>query len=126
MIDQNILLQKLVAVGYALVPIPIGLGRQRDRCRHPAAHQSCAQGLGRGLAQSGRLDADATEFALATLVRFVSLARAMAVAHIDAVATAAVREAEDGGKFTDQVGRELIQQLIEALVIWANKLRGKS
>lgn len=33
---------------------------------------------------------------------------------------------DDKGKFTDDVGRELIQQLIEALVIWSNKLRGKS
>ena len=33
---------------------------------------------------------------------------------------------DDKGNFTDQVGRELIQQLIESLVIWSNKLRGKS
>jgi len=32
---------------------------------------------------------------------------------------------DDKGRFTDQTGRELLQQLMEALVIWANKLRGK-
>lgn len=31
---------------------------------------------------------------------------------------------DDKGSFTDDFGRELLQQLLEALVIWANKLRG--
>ncbi len=39
---------------------------------------------------------------------------------------AAQTKFDENGKFTDQVGRELLQQMIEALVIWANKLRGKS
>ncbi len=41
------------------------------------------------------------------------------------IGNAASKFGEDG-QFNDEVGRELIQQLIEALVIWANKLRGKS
>lgn len=33
---------------------------------------------------------------------------------------------DEKGNYTDDVGRELMQQLLEALVIWADKLRGKN
>ncbi|MDE3081133.1 MAG: exopolyphosphatase, partial [Paracoccaceae bacterium] len=53
-------------------------------------------GLGQGLAATGRLNPKGRERALAALKRFALLAEGMGVAPLTAVATAAVREAEDG------------------------------
>ena len=62
-------------------------------------------GLGRDLRETGRLDPAGVERALASLERFERLLRAMGAARFDAVATAAVREAEDGGAFVAEVER---------------------
>jgi exopolyphosphatase/guanosine-5'-triphosphate,3'-diphosphate pyrophosphatase len=56
-------------------------------------------GLGRGLAESGRLNPEGRVRALATLERFALLARGMAMTNLTMVATAAMREAEDGPEF---------------------------
>lgn len=56
-------------------------------------------GLGRGLAKTGRLNADGVALARANLVRFTRLAHAMGVSRIDLLATAAVRDAKDGAGF---------------------------
>ena len=63
-------------------------------------------GLGRGLQTSGRLNPDGMVLALRSLGRFVGLARAMVVARLDILATAAVREATDGAAFVDGVERD--------------------
>lgn len=63
-------------------------------------------GLGRGLARTGRLDPDGRARALATLRRFAALAERMEVGALEAVATAAVREAADGPDFVAEVQRE--------------------
>ena len=63
-------------------------------------------GLGLGLAETGRLNPRGRERALAALRRFALLAEGMEMAPLTVVATAAVREAEDGKEFTDQVLRE--------------------
>ena len=60
-------------------------------------------GLGRHLGSSGRLDPDGVELALSTLERFAALAEVMGIAQVDAVATAAVRDAADGAAFVDAV-----------------------
>lgn len=60
-------------------------------------------GLGRGLAQTGRLNPDGVVLARQNLVRFTRLAAAMGVGRIDLLATAAVREAEDGPAFAAEV-----------------------
>jgi exopolyphosphatase/guanosine-5'-triphosphate,3'-diphosphate pyrophosphatase len=74
-------------------------------CRAPFAifNEKVLCGLGRGMARSGRLDRDGMTLALANLDRFARLIEAMAVAEVDAVATAAVREAADGAEFVGQV-----------------------
>jgi exopolyphosphatase/guanosine-5'-triphosphate,3'-diphosphate pyrophosphatase len=59
-------------------------------------------GLGRGLSETGRLDATGRDRALQALKRFAILARGMDVT-LTTVATAAVREAEDGPDFCDEV-----------------------
>ena len=56
-------------------------------------------GLGRGLARDGRLDDESIERAISALGRFSLLARQMGVAKLRIVATAAVREASNGGDF---------------------------
>jgi exopolyphosphatase/guanosine-5'-triphosphate,3'-diphosphate pyrophosphatase len=63
-------------------------------------------GLGAEISRTGRLAPEGRALALATLRRFAALAGRMKVAALDAVATAAVREAEDGPEFRDQVERE--------------------
>ncbi|MEK7706899.1 MAG: Ppx/GppA family phosphatase [Verrucomicrobiota bacterium] len=61
--------------------------------------------LARGLADSGRLNPDGRDRAMAALSRFVRLARAMGAVRIEAVATAAVRAAIDGNSFIKKVAR---------------------
>lgn len=56
-------------------------------------------GLARGLGKTGKLPKAARARALATLERFVALARSMGSARVRMVATAAVREAADGERF---------------------------
>ncbi|BBK31289.1 exopolyphosphatase/guanosine-5'-triphosphate,3'-diphosphate pyrophosphatase [Stella humosa] len=65
-------------------------------------------GLGRGLERTGRLSPEGTVQGLENMRRFVRLARLMGVGRLDVLATAAVREAEDGpafvAAFEDQCG----------------------
>ncbi len=63
-------------------------------------------GLGQGLAQTGRLNPDGKRRALAALRRFALLAKAMKLPPLICVATAAVREAEDGAEFQKLAERE--------------------
>lgn len=59
-------------------------------------------GLGRGLAKDGRLDEKAVDRALEALARFRLLAGEMQLQKLHAVATAAVRDATNGGDFLEQ------------------------
>ena len=63
-------------------------------------------GLGAGLAETGRLNPQGKVRAMEALKRFQHLADAMGIAPLTAVATAAVREAEDGPAFREDVLRE--------------------
>lgn len=63
-------------------------------------------GLGKGLAESGRLNPEGRRRALAALKRFSLLAKGMGIETLTVVATAATREAEDGPEFQLQVLRE--------------------
>jgi exopolyphosphatase/guanosine-5'-triphosphate,3'-diphosphate pyrophosphatase len=63
-------------------------------------------GLGRGLQASNRLSPEGVALAVPNLVRFTALARAMGIGRIEMVATAAVREAEDGAAFREAVERQ--------------------
>lgn len=75
--------------------VPVALFNEKALC-----------GLGRGIEASGGLDPAAMADALATVKRFAALARAMQVATLDAVATAAVRDAENGPAFVEELERE--------------------
>ncbi len=58
--------------------------------------------LGHGLAATGRLDPKNQAIALDALKRFSALTKAAGVERVDAVATAAVRDAENGAAFVAQ------------------------
>ena len=62
-------------------------------------------GLGRGVAETGAIEPQAGERALATLQRFHLLVGQMGVVRTQTVATAAVREASNGAAFLDRVRR---------------------
>jgi len=63
-------------------------------------------GLGAGLQQTGKLNPEGRARALSALRRFVALSRVMKITQMSGVATAAVREAEDGTDFVAQVSAE--------------------
>jgi exopolyphosphatase/guanosine-5'-triphosphate,3'-diphosphate pyrophosphatase len=63
-------------------------------------------GLGRGLAQGRALTPESMDLAIEALGRFARLCDAMQVDSLRAVATAAVREANNGKAFIDRVARE--------------------
>jgi exopolyphosphatase/guanosine-5'-triphosphate,3'-diphosphate pyrophosphatase len=69
----------------------------------PIFNESIECRLGKGLGQTGLLNPGGTDLAMRTLGRFTRLAREMRVASFVLVATAAVREAHDGGIFTQEV-----------------------
>ena len=65
----------------------------------PLFNEKMLAGLGAGVAQTGRLAADAVEKTKSALRRFTQLARQMGVVELDVLATAATREAENGADF---------------------------
>lgn len=77
-----------MVVYHAPVRVPMPLFNEKYYC-----------GLGRGLAQTGRLDPNGKQQATAAVARFVVMARRLEVADITVLATAAVRDAVDGPDF---------------------------
>ncbi len=69
----------------------------------PLFNEKIFAGLGAGVAESGHLAPDAVERSRAALRRFAALVRQMQVKELDVVATAAVREANDGASFIAEV-----------------------
>jgi len=62
-------------------------------------------GLGRALAATGAIDEEALALARVALARFAAVSRAMKVGSLRTVATAAVREASNGGELLDAARR---------------------
>lgn len=71
-------------------------------------------GLGAGVADTGRLNPEGRERALAALRRFVALAKGMDAEPLYSVATAAVREAADGADFLAEVRKRTGLELMLA------------
>ncbi len=74
--------------------VPLPLFNERALC-----------GLGRDLAATGRLAPEGVDKAMASLRRFVAIARAMGVDELTVLATAATRDAADGAGFLEDVER---------------------
>ncbi len=72
----------------------------------PLFNEKVMCGLGRGISSTGRLNPEGVALALVNLRRFVAFARAIAVDHLAALATAAVRDASDGQAFAAEVERQ--------------------
>jgi exopolyphosphatase / guanosine-5'-triphosphate,3'-diphosphate pyrophosphatase len=70
-------------------------------------NEKALAGLGRDMAETGRLSPEGVEVALGALRRFRAILQDWAPDDIIAVATAAVREAEDGPAFADHVRQDL-------------------
>ncbi|WP_022706711.1 Ppx/GppA family phosphatase [Paracoccus zeaxanthinifaciens] len=64
-------------------------------------------GLGQDMASTGRLNPKGVERAYEALTRFASLAKSMGVESMTCVATAAMREAEDGPAFQARIEKKL-------------------
>jgi len=73
-----------------------------DRAPLSVFNEKLLCGLGRNLDATGRLDEEGVERALEALPRFMDVVRAMGVARVDLLATAAVREATNGQDFVDR------------------------
>ena len=73
------------------------------RAPYPVFNEKVLCGLGRSLDATGKLDPDGVTLALQNLPRFMVLAEELGVASIQAIATAAVRDAKDGPDFVRQV-----------------------
>jgi exopolyphosphatase/guanosine-5'-triphosphate,3'-diphosphate pyrophosphatase len=65
----------------------------------PIFNEKVLCGLGRQVASTGRLGQESVERALAALARFRAINRILGVKNVRAIATAACREAADGGVF---------------------------
>ncbi len=73
----------------------------------PYFNEKAMAGLGRDLAETGRLSPGGRELALKTFHRFRAITASLKVTNVRAVATAAVREAVDGEDFQTQAERIL-------------------
>src|SRR5215510_4246546 len=70
-----------------------------SRAPLPVFNEKVLCGLARGLDATGRLNPQGVEMALANIDRFTTLAHNMKVTSLDLLATAAVRDADDGPDF---------------------------
>ncbi|MEL7469427.1 MAG: exopolyphosphatase [Pseudomonadota bacterium] len=73
------------------------------RCPSMVFNEKILCGLGAQLAETRKLDPEGCDRALAALQRFVALAPGLKVGALAGIATAAIREAEDGPAFRDLV-----------------------
>jgi exopolyphosphatase/guanosine-5'-triphosphate,3'-diphosphate pyrophosphatase len=65
----------------------------------------CGLGRGLGINGDGRLNLEGIELARVNLQRFIALSRAIGAARLDVLATAAMRDAEDGKQFVEEIER---------------------
>src|SRR4051812_32465208 len=65
----------------------------------PLHNEKVICALGKGLERTGSLNSDGVGMAFNTVARYVQIARSLGVERIDALATAAVRDAKDGAAF---------------------------
>ena len=82
------------------------LFRLEGRALWPIFNEKVSAGLGRGMSKTGRLSEEGVESAARAMKRFAALLDARKVKERYAVATAAVRAAEDGPAFVERVREE--------------------
>ncbi|MFA5956874.1 exopolyphosphatase [Hyphomicrobium sp.] len=84
------------------------------RAPTPVFNEKILCGLGRSVATTGSLGTEAVERALAALSRFRVISHILSVKNIRVIATAAVRDADNGGDFIER-GERAIGAKIEVL-----------
>ena len=84
------------------------------RAPTPVFNEKILCGLGRSVATTGSLGTEAVERALAALARFKVIARILSVKNLKVIATAAVRDAQNGRDFIER-GERAIGAKIEVL-----------
>ncbi len=84
------------------------------RAPTPVFNEKILCGLGRSVATTGSLGTEAVERALAALARFNVIARILSVKNVKVIATAAVRDAQNGHDFIER-GERAIGAKIEVL-----------
>ncbi|MBO6798324.1 Ppx/GppA family phosphatase [Maricaulis sp.] len=77
--------------------------RLQGRAIWPVYNEKVMAGLGQGVRATGKLNPEGREIALRALKRFQRILDAKGVSEVHAVATAAVRNAEDGADFVHEV-----------------------
>ena len=82
-------------VYHDLCRVPVQLHNERNIC-----------GLGKTLNKTGCLNPEGVEMAIDSLARFAALIKAMRIESVFCVATAALREAEDGPEFVSRIDKE--------------------
>lgn len=80
--------------------------RLDGRAMTPFLNEKVLAGLGRNVASTGRLSPIGVDVALAALARYAALIAGLGIKRVEAVATAAVRNAADGAEFVARVARE--------------------
>jgi exopolyphosphatase / guanosine-5'-triphosphate,3'-diphosphate pyrophosphatase len=82
-------------------------------CRSPATlfNEKSLCAIGRHMVSSGRLDEEGSEAAIAALKRFREITSGLGIARVDAVATAAVRDAKNGNEFVVRAREALGSQI---------------
>lgn len=95
----------VVDLGSNSVRLVVFEGRGRNPL--PIFNEKAVLGLGRGLQATGRLNPEAIGPALTVLARYHALATAMGADPIEILATAAVRDAENGPEFIAALRRQL-------------------
>jgi exopolyphosphatase/guanosine-5'-triphosphate,3'-diphosphate pyrophosphatase len=87
----------VIDVGSNSVRLVVYSGQTRTPI--PLHNEKVICALGKGLEKTGFLNADGVGMAFDTVARYVRIARSLGVERIDTLATAAVRDAEDGAAF---------------------------
>ncbi|MFN7000797.1 MAG: Ppx/GppA family phosphatase, partial [Elioraea tepidiphila] len=103
----------VVDLGSNSVRLVVFEGRGRNPL--PIFNEKAVLGLGRGLQATGRLNPEAIGPALTVLSRYHALAVAMAADPIEILATAAVRDAENGPEFIAALRRRVPDVAIRIL-----------
>jgi exopolyphosphatase/guanosine-5'-triphosphate,3'-diphosphate pyrophosphatase len=81
-----------MVVYHALKRVPLPLFNEKYMCA-----------LGRGLARTGKLNPEGVKQAESAIARFLVMATRLQVASLDIIATAAVRDAENGAEFVQRL-----------------------
>ena len=77
------------------------------RAPTPVFNERVLCGLGRSIAETGRLDCEGVRLAIDTLHRFQAIVTDFGASVVDVVATAAVRDSEDGQEFVERLDTEM-------------------